>query len=619
MSRKRLLVLSIGLVCAVVALGLGGVIALAVFDTRPMIEFAAQHMLDRRLSIGRIRIGWGNPLSVELTDVSLANASWGSEPEMLRIDALSAEIDLRSLLHGVLRYDKLRITKPRLLLERGAGRGANWRFPGSGSPPWGHLALIPKDRTQFPTLIDMALQDGVLILRVPGSHDIRLDFHELKISAPGDDQSATLAVDGAYNGLPARIAGETASFDVMRDRTIPFGVQWTLSTTADSIAFTGTMTDPLNFDGVDGKMRIDAPKIGELFKFVGGDLQSDIPVSIAAAFTKQDTHWQLSDSAGAVAKNRFAGTLAMNEAGHGQPDAVVMDITFPTLDLKSLLASDQKSATARSGDPISLHIDEHSGETIDARIAAKRLTYGTVEIADFAIHANSAPSRISVAALSFTVAGGRVEASGSAHAVKDGSQITANIALSGGNAAAIATLAGAAGGQIAGTLDGRITVEATGKVLTDAVKRSRGQMVLAMTNGRVTRDFIEKASTDLRVLFRTSEGWVTASCLLGVIELRDGIATIAQLRMRTPDTTLVGSGEADLAAERLDMTIKADSAGSRIFALDVPLRIAGDFKALNVRPAFGSSATAPREAMAEQQMPAEMQALVATNPCRTEK
>ena len=99
-----------------------------------------------------------------------------------------------------------------------------------------------------------------------------------------------------------------------------------------------------------------------------------------------------------------------------------------------------------------------------------------------------------------------------------------------------------------------------------------------MSNGRVARDFIEKTSTDLRTLFRTGEGWVPASCLLGVANLYDGIMTIERLRMRTPDTTLVGSGEADFAAGRLDMTIKADSAGSRIFALDMPICIAGDFK-----------------------------------------
>jgi hypothetical protein len=33
-----------------------------------------------------------------------------------------------------------------------------------------------------------------------------------------------------------------------------------------------------------------------------------------------------------------------------------------------------------------------------------------------------------------------------------------------------------------------------------------------------------------------------------------------------------------LGAGRFDMTIKADSAGSRIFALDVPLHIAGDLR-----------------------------------------
>jgi AsmA family protein len=598
--------------------GLGGVIALVTIDLRPVIEFAAFRMLDRRLSIGTLKIGWGSPLSVELTDLRLANASWGSDPEMFSIGALSADIDLHSLLHGVLRYDKLRIGQSQLLLERSAGGDANWRFAGGGPAAQGQLAILPKDRTQFPTLLDLALHEGSLIYRVPGKRDLRLAFHDLTIRSPGDDQTVTLAVDGAYNGVPVRLAGTTEAFSVMRDRLAPFGSQWTLSTAAGMFAFKGTMTDPLNFDGVEGKTQIEVSKLGEFLTFVGTDFHWDVPLHLAGTFTRQSEHWQLSDSTGAIAKNRFDGTLALTEAGRGQPDAVALDLAFAELDLKTLFANDQAMlGTASARDAISLHIEENPGATVDARIAAKRLAYGTMQVADFAIHGSSAPGAVSVGALTFSVAGGRVAASGSAHAVKAGTRIAASIGLSGGDAGEIAALAGAAPGQIAGKLDGRATLEVTGQTLADALKPSRGQAVLAMSDGQVARDFIEKASTDLRALFRTGEGWVPASCLLGVVELRDGVATIVQLRMRTPDTTLVGSGEADLAAGRLDMTIKADSAGSKIFALDVPLHIAGAFATLSVRPAIGSPSAAPREASPGHRLPAELQALVENNPCRS--
>jgi uncharacterized protein involved in outer membrane biogenesis len=611
LSRKRVLLLVAGLLGAVVLAGLGGVAVLATIDLRPLIQSFAFRALDRQLTIGTLRIGWGNPLSVELTDVHLANASWGSEPEMFRSDSVAAEIDLRAILRGVWRYDKLRLGKSQLLLERGAGNVANWRFPKSGSSWLGRpVTIIPKDRTQFPTLLDFALHDGTLVLRVPGSRDIRLDFHDATIRAPGEDQAVSLSVDGAYNGLPVRLAGETASFSVMRDGAAPFGSHWTLSAAAGTLGFQGTMTEPLDFDGVDGKVQIDSPKLGELLKIVGSDLRWDVPLHLAATAARRDTHWQLAESEGTIAKSRFGGTLVLNEAGRHQPDAVTLDLAFAKLDLKALFPGEPASAG------MSLQLDENPGVTIDARIAAQHLTFGTMEVADFAIHGTSAPGAISVGALSFAVAGGRVEGSGSAHAVKAGTSIAANIGLSGGDAGEIARLAGAAAGQIAGKVDARATVEMTAQTLTEVLARSSGYAAVAMRDGQIARDFIEKASTDLRVLFRTGEGWVAASCLLGVVNLRDGIATIAQLRLRTPDTTLVGSGMADLKTDRLDMTIHADSAGSSVFALNVPLHVAGKFVALSVLPTIGPPAAAPRDTPAGTRLPPDLEALVASNPCR---
>jgi len=77
--------------------------------------------------------------------------------------------------------------------------------------------------------------------------------------------------------------------------------------------------------------------------------------------------------------------------------------------------------------------------------------------------------------LSFGVAGGRVDASGSAHGAKAGNRVAAKIRLSDADIGGIAELAGAVTGQIAGKLDGAATVEMTGQTLADVVKQGRGR------------------------------------------------------------------------------------------------------------------------------------------------
>src|SRR5689334_11692241 len=76
--------------------------------------------LGRRVMVGSLQIRWGNPLGVEVTDLEIANASWGSKPEMVQIGQISALVDLGSLLSGTFRYERLRIADARIVLERDA-------------------------------------------------------------------------------------------------------------------------------------------------------------------------------------------------------------------------------------------------------------------------------------------------------------------------------------------------------------------------------------------------------------------------------------------------------------------------------------------------------------------
>jgi hypothetical protein len=112
---------------------------------------------------------------------------------------------------------------------------------------------------------------------------------------------------------------------------------------------------------------------------------------------------------------------------------------------------------------------------------------------------------------------------------------------------------------------------------------------------------------------------VPVACLLGVVALQNGIATVAPLRLRTPDTILVGGGQANLATNQLDLTIKAEGGSNSIFALQVPLRISGRFDRLSVSPTIGSSAAwldaASRDAATLRLAPALAQ-LADRNACR---
>jgi uncharacterized protein involved in outer membrane biogenesis len=379
------------------------------------------------------------------------------------------------------------------------------------------------------------------------------------------------------------------------------------------------MTEPLDFDGVQGQLQINSPTLGALLKILGAEVGADFPLHLDGAFARKNEHWELSGAAGRLASNEFAGTLALTESSRHQPDELSISLEFPQLDLKELVesASRPDSSIARGSDSISLRLEDEPTIAIDARVDARQVTYGATRLANFTSQGRTGPGLASLGKVSFDYGGGRVEASGDVQSVATGSRVSAKIALSEIDAGGAASLLGAPTGEMAGRLDGRVALEMTGETLKEAFGSGKGQAVLGMTQGRVSRALLEKVSTDLRSFFRTSHGAIEMSCLLGVAILERGVATISPLRMRTPDATLVGGGRADLPRQHLDVTIKTIGASTSLFALDVPIRLIGGFDTLSAVPAVGSTDLLDKAASDNRvfKLAPELRQFAEGNPC----
>lgn len=610
----------IGLAASIVATA---IILLATIDLRPWIERYATQTLDHRLTIGALRIRWGNPLSLEITDLRLANAAWSTSADMVRIERIVAEIDLLSLVRGVWRFERLDVTKPEIVLQRDATGTGNWRFSAAASPRDRRIA--PNKRAGSPVLIDFRLRRGELTYRTSSGAVLRIDLQDMTIRSAGDDTPVSIRVDGAYNGTPVRLSAETQSFSVLRNASMPFGLEASASTPTADIEFSGTMMHPLDFDGVQGSMRIDARDLGDLLNLLGAGIQADLPILLTGAFSRTGVHWQLSDAKGELAKDAFEGSLTLDEGGRGEPDEVGIAASFARLDLTPILADDAmaknrkgRAAPAPVHGALSLELEAKRGTNFDAQLVASAVAYRAMRLSDFRARGRLASDQASISQMSFSFAGGAVEASGSVRRGAPGSRVTANASISGAESSQIAKMLGAEAGQIAGKLTGRATLAMTGMTIDDALKASHAGAVLVMKDGRIAHALLEKLSADLRSLFRKDERLARISCLLGVIDMRDGRGVISQLRLQTPATILLGGGQVDFLRQRLDLTIKSVAATTSFFALDIPLRISGRFTQLSVEPVVGSSARwldARTRQSSTHDMPPDLRQLIESSAC----
>ena len=601
----------IGTVAAIgVLVAAATVAALVALYPQPLIEWYASKSLDRRLSFASLKIGWGNPVTIEARDIRLSNASWAPGPDMFRADYLAGELDTDGVWQGVLRWRRLRVEKPMVLLERGPDNARNWRFPGSGGPAKGGFAVVPKNRTQFPILLNFAMRDGAVILRSPGRQDLRIDFYNLGIHAPADDKPAQLTVDGAYNGAALRLNAETDSFVQLRDGTMPFGASVSVATAPGTINFKGTLQEPVDFDGVRGTLEVDAQNFGDLLKIFGAGIRAAVPLRLAGPFEKTGDHWQIAHGDGHLPAGNFNGDVALDEGGRGQPDAITVNLAFDRLDATTLLAG-TRSGEKQSDTSMSLQPDPAPGALFDATLAAQTLVYNQLSFNDVRAHGRTRPGDITVDAMSFKFAGGAIEADGSVHGTETGGETALKATAAALDAGQIVELLGGKKGELSGQLDARVGLEMHGETAADGLKHSRGQAVLAMVQGKVSRDLIERASTNLLTLFRAGEGEAPLSCLVGVAEMTDGVVALAPLRLRTPTTTFLAGGRVDLVRDRVDLNIR--SSGGGVLALKLPLQITGSFQKLDAKPLLG--AVPPIRETADHDLPPGMRRLIEHNAC----
>nr|WP_298685114.1 AsmA family protein [uncultured Dongia sp.] len=581
---RRIIYLLLGFLAVLLLVLLGGTIWLTNADLKPWAEKAASDALGRKVVAAELEITWGNPLHVELANLSLANASWGSVPEMITLKSFSADVDPWSLWQGIPLYHHLRAEGLRVVLERDEQGVGNWKFgdPSSSesSAKEGGFALIPKNRTQFPTLLDMVMKDALITYRTYSGNILRIQLDNVAIQSESDDTPVTLKASGAYNNTSLILDAKTQSFIVLRDGGTPFGTILNLAGRTAKLDFDGTMMEPLDFDGVDGSLKLNAAELDNLLASFGAEMLADYPLLVGGHLTRQGDHWELTKTKGRIADNDFTGTLILDEGSKGAPDSIATDLAFGTLDLNQLIVEDP-NAKQQSVMDMRLLAPQDAGVNLDAKLTAAQLAYGKLKLDDVALDGLLTSGNVALKNLSFGYAGGRISAATRVKSTAESSDVVADVEIKGIETDRLMQAIGATAGDLTGKLNGAAHLAMQGGTLGAALKTADGAAVLTMTQGSVSRAIIEQASTDLRALFREREGSSPIECLAGVVIVKDGIATLAPLRLQAKDATLIGSGTIDLKQQRLEISAKSERASTGFFALDLPVKISGPFDKLS--------------------------------------
>ncbi len=585
--RRRLLrwALRIGLVLVALVIAAAGFLALA--DRFDLASLAARHLtasLGRRVTIGSLRVAPGRWLYVELRDFQLENLPNGSQPLMATVTSASAEIDALSLLHGPVMARRLSVTGIHLLLEHTSDGKKNWKSDTAAQT----AASKRSDRTSFPTLLDASVT-GDVVFRTASGHSLDTHLDQLQLRTQGPDKPVRLDGSGSYNGAPITVEADLASLDALRDTGTAYATDIHVTSGATTLHFQGAMTEPLDVDGAKGKLELLAPNSAAILQVAGASGAFDASLRLLGSIEHDGSLWHLTQASGTLNDDTItAADVKLVEGSYGKPDDVAVDLAFDQLNANVLLAAGKKGSGSEADVPLT--IARAPDTLVTVKVSARKLDYNEVRASDVTLSGSLKPGRVTVDLLSLGYLGAPFRASGQIEAVpgpgdKGRGRVTASVDMQRMDVQALRKLLDAGNLPLLGGMDAEVLVEATGATLNQAAREARLSAVFAMNGGSISRQIIELASTDARTIFRHATGMSPISCLVGVVDIRNGRGTVSPLRIRSADGTITGRGTFDIYRHQIDVTIASEARTTSLFALDVPVRVSGSFASPTIRPA----------------------------------
>ena len=270
-----------------------------------LIEKAVMDATGRQLVIkGDLAVAMSLPPELSVGDVTLANAPWGSQPQMAHIGQLRVRIRLIPLLMRQVDITSIRLIDTDLLLEADAGGRANWQFRQKADSRTG-VGM------RGATLKHLQVEQLAVTLRnaasgAPAAH-YKLDRLQLTRSAAAD--ALAVELQGSLNGQPVALSGQTGPL-----RDLFAGVRFPLALSGEvagaKLKLDGGLDNAVTLAGLDLTVQASGSDLASLGTGLGVKIPHTDSFDVTAQLTSSGDHLAVRDARGSVSQNSIK--LALN-------------------------------------------------------------------------------------------------------------------------------------------------------------------------------------------------------------------------------------------------------------------------------------------------------------------
>jgi hypothetical protein len=593
----------VGRIAGIVAGALAGLVLIAVAVVaifgwnmlRGPAEGMASAALGRPVTItGDLHVGLGwTRATVRAEQVRLGNAPWSADPDMAQLGAGEVTFNLWALVTGDDLLPAVVLTEPKLLLERKDGT-ANWEGLGLGGEGAGG-----------PTITKLEIHGGTVTFRDPGDKTtMELALESVPLPGHPGVTGLKLSGGGRYQGHKARIDVTAGSLLALTEAA-QFPVDGTIALGATRATFTGTLNDPLDFAGLDLELEMQGNDAADLFPLAGIPAPNTPPYRMKGRLTFEKGAWVYKDFAGKVGDSDLAGTMTYSTQ-NGRPH-IAADLRSKSLDFDDLgmavgappgtgkgeTASPEqqqfaKEYAARGKVLPDAQIDFAKVRSVDADIHLRgtKIVVPGLPLRDVNVVLVLRDGVMTFDPLDVTADRGTLRARIVLDASKDKVVTDYDIRLTRFDIAQ--ALPGATG-----EVSGRFRLKGTGNSVADSLATANGDVSLFMREGKLSSLLVEVMGLDLaEALGFALAGDETTAIRCAVLDfgVKNGLMSTRLFLIDTEDSLITGTGQVNLAKERLDLEIRAEAKDFSPLAAPSAIGITGTFKSPDILPDLGELA-----------------------------
>jgi AsmA family protein len=410
----------------------------------------------------------------------------------------------------------------------------------------------------------------------------------------------TLAADGTFQGLPLKLAGNFGALTELRNPSQPYPVKLSGALGKVDLAVDGTIKEPVDFQGLDFRLSLSGSRLDEVASALGVPMPELPKFRGTSKLAGGDGKWRLDALSLKVGASDLEGGLDI-DTNETVPrlTANLASSAIDLADFKGLYGGKPAKSSAPPPEP-----DQRGRVIPDTQIAVHKLPGVNIALNFDGARIKSAGGlpfervtlgiriengELTIDPLNFHLALGdfalrarfnpfTADSPPKLQGHVDIKHIDLHQLLGGPTMPAIVQ-------QTAGTAGGFITIDTSGASLREFLARMDGDVGLFVENGQMSALLEKLAPLDVLEalgVYASGDRPLPINCFITRFDVKAGIATATTLLVKTPATTIVGSGNVNFGSETLFLNVKPYNNSFAPVSLRTPVDIRGTLK----QPAF---------------------------------